>query len=442
VGFFLLAVYLLMNFSRTIEILLPSVRLTAVLYALALAFAIITGGLQRAFSNRVGIFLGAFCLWLVIATPFSLWRGGSVATLINAARTLPVYLLIAGLARDAIDTRKIINVIAFGTFLLSIYTFFVGKMNSGRLELEYGKFANPNDLAIVLLIGLPFWWLSAADPALDKVRRIGAGMAGIISLAVMTRTGSRAALFAAAVTLAVFFLKSSNRGRLMMAAGAVVFIAIAAGTMPRELRIRYFTFFEADNTERMNAEEQARVEQAIGSAYARAHLLEASIALTLANPIFGVGPGMFQVGESNLAEASGARPSWHESHNSYTQVSSEAGLPAFFFFTSVLVLSLKVCLRVYRNFHASRQTWALANMAFAVLLSLISFGVAAIFVSSAYDVYLPALAGLATCVGRAGAAAERRQMAAGTLGPQPAAAPVPRLGTERPAPRRRRLVSP
>jgi hypothetical protein len=437
VGFFLLSVYLFMNFSRTIEILLPSVHLTAVLYGLALAFAIITGGLQRAFLNRIGMFLAAFCLWLVIATPFSLWRGGSIETLSNAARTIPVFLLIAGLARDAADTRKTIHAIAFGTFLLSIFTFFVGKLNDGRLELEYGKFANPNDLAIVLLMVLPFWWLTAADPALDKVRRIGACLAGILSLVVMARTGSRAALLAAAVTLVVFFFKASNRARLIMAAAAVVFVAIAAATMSQELRIRYFTFFEAGNTGRMNDEELARVQEAVGSAYARAHLLESSIALTFENPIFGVGPGMFQVGESDLAAAAGVRPSWHESHNSYTQVSSEAGLPAFFFFTGVLALSLTLCMRVYRKHRNSPQTWMLANMAFAVLLSLISFGVAAIFVSAAYDVYLPALAGLAVCLGRAAATEEKRQLAAA----QPAAAPAPRLSAERPAPRRR-LVSP
>lgn len=439
-GFLLLFIYLFMTFSRTIEVLLPSIHLTAVLYALTLIFAIAGGGLQRAYSHRIGIMLAAFSVWLVLAVPFSMWKGGSVTTLLNAGRSIPVYLLVAGLALDFIDCRKAIHAIAFGTLALSVYTFFVGEMVQGRLELKYGKFANPNDLAQVLLMGLPFWWLAAANPASDRIRRIGAAAVGIVALTVMARTGSRAALLATAVTMLVFFFKASNRARLVLAAGAVLGVAIAAGTLPDELRIRYFTLFQADSNEPMSEDGQARVEAAVGSAYARTHLLEASINLTIDHPLFGVGPGMFQVGEEDLARSVGERPSWHESHNTYTQVSSEAGLPAFFFYMGVLVLSLRTCFRIYRKFRRRPESWLLANTAFAVQLSLISYAVVTFFVSAAYEAYLPCLAGLAVCLDRAAAAEEKRERQE-----QPAAvraAPAARPASERPAPRRRRLVSP
>jgi O-antigen ligase len=440
VGFFLLFLYLLMTFSRTIEQILPPFHLTAILYGLTLVFAVITGGLARAFSHRIGKYLAAFCVWLIVAVPFSMWKGGSVATLADAARTIPVFLLIVGLVRDFADTRRAIHALAFATLLLSIYTFFHGEVVDGRLELTYGKFANPNDLAQVLLMGLPFWWLTAADTSIDKIRRIAAAAAGILSLGVMARTGSRAALLATAVTMLVFLFKASNRSRLIMAAGAVIGLIIAAIALPDDLRARYFTLFEAGDEQQMSEQEQTRLDMAIGSAYARAHLLEASINLTITHPIFGVGPGMFQVGEQDLATSMGERPSWHESHNSYTQVSSEAGLPALFFYMAVLVLSLKITFGIYRRYRARPDCRLLANTAFAVQLSLISYAVATFFVSVAYDLFLPCLAGLSVCLDRAAAAQENRKLR--EPAPAAAAASAARPAAPKPEPRRRRLVSP
>lgn len=438
-GFLLLFIYLFVSFSRTIETLMPTVHLTAVLYGLTLIFAVITGGVKRAFSNRIGAMLLAFCTWLVIAVPFSMWRGGSLNTLDAAARAIPVFLLIAGLTLDFIDCRKAIYAIAFGTLALAIYSFFVGQLTGGRLEMSYGKYANPNDLAQVLLMALPFWWLAASNPSFDKVRRLGAAAAGVLALVVMARTGSRAAMLATGVTLVVFFFKASNRARLVLAAGGVLGVVIAAGTLPQNLRMRYFTFFEANPAQVTDAEMEQRAGEATGSAYARAHLLEASLNLTINYPIFGVGPGMFQVGEDALARSVGERASWHESHNSYTQVSSEAGLPAFFFYVSVLALSMRACYRVYAKYRRRPECWLLANTAFAVLLSLISYAVSTLFVSAAYDVYLPCLAGIAVCLNRAAAAEEQGQRPAEPAIP---AAPAVRPQLARRTPRQRRLVSP
>jgi O-antigen ligase len=49
------------------------------------------------------------------------------------------------------------------------------------------------------------------------------------------------------------------------------------------------------------------------------------------HPLFGVGPGSFQA-------VSGT---WQPSHNTYTGLSSEAGLPALILFTVVMGLSLR-----------------------------------------------------------------------------------------------------
>ena len=52
-----------------------------------------------------------------------------------------------------------------------------------------------------------------------------------------------------------------------------------------------------------------------------------SIELTIKNPIVGVGPGMFAVAEAEDAQEQNIEEVWHETHNAYTQVSSEIGIP-------------------------------------------------------------------------------------------------------------------
>ena len=54
------------------------------------------------------------------------------------------------------------------------------------------------------------------------------------------------------------------------------------------------------------------------------------------HPIFGVGPGIFTVGEADLAKSEGQAAQWHVSHNSYTQVSSEMGIPGLLLYLAAL----------------------------------------------------------------------------------------------------------
>jgi len=52
-----------------------------------------------------------------------------------------------------------------------------------------------------------------------------------------------------------------------------------------------------------------------------------SIQLTFEHPILGVGPGEFMDAEAEEAAVAGKKAMWHFTHNSYTELSSETGLP-------------------------------------------------------------------------------------------------------------------
>src|SRR3954466_3825864 len=72
--------------------------------------------------------------------------------------------------------------------------------------------------------------------------------------------------------------------------------------------------------------------------------------MTFSHPILGVGPGDFSfVSWDERKATTGAGGESLVSHNTYTQISSETGLPGFFFFAATLVLSFRYAYRSYRD---------------------------------------------------------------------------------------------
>jgi O-antigen ligase len=129
-----------------------------------------------------------------------------------------------------------------------------------------------------------------------------------------------------------------------------------------------------------------------------------SIITTLRHPIFGVGAGQFQNYEGGKAREMGLRGSWHETHNSLTQVSSEIGIPALMFFLAAIVATYHMLDKVYRTAGKkppTQETQQIRATAFCLLISLIGFFTASLFLSLAYSFFLPALSGLAISLYRA-----------------------------------------
>jgi O-antigen ligase len=343
-----------------------------------------------------------------------MWRGGSVTALIEISKNIPVYFLIAGMAATFDDARKTIHTLAYGTLTLSVLAFFAGDQMDGRLMISSGKFANPNDLAQTLLLALPFWWLMGAKAGGNAVRRMAAFPAFVVILFVISRTGSRSALIAAAAAGLVFMLHVSFANKMKLLAVGGVAIALAA-VMAGSLRSRYTMLFEGEQpTEtEMDAPEEGgpSVDKAVGSTESRLGLLRSSVLITLQHPLLGVGPAMFQLAEKDLAEAAGRRANWHDTHNAYTQVSSEAGVPALIFFVGILVLSIRTTHRIHKQCGNNERLQSLAHTALAVEVALAAYSVSSLFSTAAYGNLLPTMAGLAVALERSAAIALRSAQA-------------------------------
>jgi O-antigen ligase len=141
--------------------------------------------------------------------------------------------------------------------------------------------------------------------------------------------------------------------------------------------------------------ESAAEASAMASTRSRAELLRRSLVQTARHPLFGVGAGMFMVSDNNDSILELSRQGlWHVSHNGYTQLSSETGIPG----ALVYIAAMYLCFRKLRAVEkASRKIASLAavsDMAFALRLALIAYAFELCFTSSAYECYFPILAAL------------------------------------------------
>ena len=92
------------------------------------------------------------------------------------------------------------------------------------------------------------------------------------------------------------------------------------------------------------------------------------------HPLLGIGPGNFEQVSGN----------WHVSHNSYTQLSSEAGLPALFLFLWMIWRAFRNLREVIRQNARGSSLWAAAGVLRASLAALC---VGAFFASVAYQFF-------------------------------------------------------
>jgi len=132
---------------------------------------------------------------------------------------------------------------------------------------------------------------------------------------------------------------------------------------------------------------------ALGSQTQRLALLRQSVKYALLHPLLGVGPGQFAVAASEELQGEGKPAPWLGTHNSYTEIASECGIPAFLLYSAVIFLVLRSNLRIYRR-ASGRESDGVSALAFCLLASALAYAVDTLFFHVAYSSYLPAIAGL------------------------------------------------
>ncbi len=215
----------------------------------------------------------------------------------------------------------------------------------------------------------------------------------LLILATTFRTGSRGAMIGFVVMLLVVFLRASIMGKPKIMMAGVLFMGVVLTTMPGTLISRYKTVADEDDAAEMGG---AMAESAGASMQSRKLLLRHSLIFTIKHPLFGVGPGMFVVADDAYMKSLGLRRgAWLGTHNSYTQVSSEVGIPAFLFFAAAVVMSLKGPYQVYKRTCGDPRLEEMGDMALALHYCMLIYAVTILFEHIAYTITLPVFGGLA-----------------------------------------------
>lgn len=340
---------------------------------MALIALLLSGGLGRALTYRGAIFMVLFAFWMALTIPTSSWPGGSMSRVQSYLQfEFPVLVLIGGLAFSWDDVIRIFKALAWSGIAVLVFTRLLGHVEQGRLSLDFsGTIANSNDLSSHLLLLLPFLlFMVMNSKVLFPLRIIFLGAIGY-SLYAILGTASRGALVALAAGM-IFVLLSATMGqRLMLLTLIPVFLIGAAVLQPERTLGRLSALTGGSDAE---AEE---------SGDSRRYLFEQSLLFTLKHPILGVGADQFANYEGKTRLQEGQRGNWHATHCSWTQISSECGLPALLFYTGAIGWTF---LRMRKAYRACRQyQWTEGtNACFCFLLSMVFFFVSITFLSQAY----------------------------------------------------------
>lgn len=397
VGFKLLLVFLFFAFSRVLDVTLPSLHLPFLLSVVVLLAALATGGLGRVLASPIGRLLLAFTVWMVICVPFSQWKGGSFGMLKDIwLRSLLCFVMVAGLTLTLQQVRAVLLTLALAGATQAVLALVLQHRVAGRLGFPGGQFSNPNDLAQALLISVPPLFLLGI-PAGNPFRKILIAGLALPLLIAVAQTGSRAAVLAVPVVALYVFVRVPPLTRLLMIIGGACAALVVVGMLPDSVRARFRTLFD-DN---ISTEEDR---MAVASKEARLELLKQSVKFSVRYPIFGVGPGVFQHASVMDSGAQGKRAIWRETHNMFTQVSSECGIPGFLLYFA----TLWVC---YRRLKALRvrsqgdpELRELYAMVVSYSASLLGFALMGAFSSVAYAFIFPVLLGIAAALTSAGEA--------------------------------------
>jgi len=182
-----------------------------------------------------------------------------------------------------------------------------------------GVFDNPNDLAMNIALNFPLclmFLMLSKNPLVKLLWFAGLVIMGRGLMLTYSRSGFLAMAVAVLVSLWEFGVRNKRYYLLAGAAFAVIGLAIVG---PQSYGDRIKSIFSNDVSVYGDAK------------HARLQLLIWSLEATAHRPLFGVGPGQFP---AYMGEP-------HVTHNTYTELSSECGIPALVLF----LLAIRECFR-------------------------------------------------------------------------------------------------
>jgi O-antigen ligase len=391
-----LVFYIFLVFSRLLDVSpIWFLHIPLITLVLLVAMTLARGDLKHGFSTRLSWYFAALTAWVVVCFPFSVWRSASIGPVTGSIQSLGMFWIILQLVRTPDDWRRVGSAYAYSVLAGALLSFFVGRDIEGRIALVNGTLADPNEFALILAIGLPFWWFKAS-----RAGALGKALCWLCTVPILVsfaRTGSRSGLITLGVLFVVMIIFANVTQKVMIVAVAALGILAASALLPSYLKARFTSIFTPHDVQQLDDKSREQLNADLSSSEGREMLLKQSIQMTFEHPIFGVGPGVFAQASWDERKTEGQRPGLAQvSHNTYTQISSEIGIPGFIFLVATLFLCFKYTLADYRA--ARRVHSDLANFGLYMIASLSALAVGIFFLSVAYTYVLAVVFALAAAL--------------------------------------------
>lgn len=350
--------------------------------------AFLAGGFFDALSERATWMWCAFGAWMTLATAFSTWRGGSLNDLLPYLKTtLPLVLLIPAVTYTAEDICKVINTIGLAGSATAILGLVSSDFKTGRMAFASAgsDIQDSNDYAAHMILVLPAMAYFFFGPKRSVVMKAVGGVLLAAALYQVFSTGSRGG-FVGLICAGLYILKrGSSKVRMAILVGLPALALFAFAFIPEHSADRLKSLFGSGDD----------AGEAIASREARQALFWASVHITLHHPLFGIGPGEFMDYQAGIAKGEGERGMWHETHNAYTQISSECGIPALIFYVAAIGMTYVSLWRATKSGIPVIST--LANI---LSIMIVGYSICIIFLSHGFNFCLPVITGITTALNR------------------------------------------
>jgi O-antigen ligase len=381
--FFLLVFLVFLTVGRFQEALVLLInRSLSIFRILAMVMIVIlplSGRFMLPWRTTPGTLLAAFTAWIMMGIPFGIWKGGAFMEFKDAwIPSLLVFAATGTLIGTISHMRRIMYTNAISMILiLVIYKRYAVLSPDGRLELAIPTIGNANDFALHILASLPFLIFTFLEKP-NKIVRMILLVSGAVALYLVMQTGSRAGLLGVVTIMVAIFAMSSFTNKLKMTVAGALLVVFFVVLAPDNATRRYRTIFGGEDS----------LGEATLSTESRLSALKESLRQTIRRPVFGVGMGNFTVA---YAASTGM---YLTSHNTYTQLSSETGIPGFVMYMGILVWCFRRVRTLARLPAHTPDEKSVRNMAYCLFLTLLVFCTVSLFGSNAYRFYIPLYVGM------------------------------------------------
>ncbi|HUN62521.1 MAG TPA: O-antigen ligase family protein [Candidatus Sulfotelmatobacter sp.] len=355
------------------------VLLLAIAGTLAYLGSLVAGKLRFQWSPELGLVL-LLSAWFAAGIPFAFWKSGSLHLLVGDwLRTVLFFFLLTQTLTTVGRVRKIIWAVLLSMLLANAASLLM-QGNPAYYDAG-GRFTGINKallgwnfLGITLSATLPFIaYLYVASRSVLRILLLFAVLGS--SLWMLVLTASRGGVLGIAFSLMLswwFLIRGSSRSlQLTVVVGLCLVVAVAKAPP-----IFWERLLAGSSTTQWNENSAS----AADSTQERERLLEDSIGDTLRHPMFGLGIGNFSAYHGTLGQSEG----WLGPHNTFTQISAEAGVPALLIFLCLMGVMIRHMKQVSDGLKDKPEHSELRLLAHATLASALAFVFAGFFAHLAY----------------------------------------------------------